>query len=428
MLQQGKQPFVDISAPSTFSTADRLRSKRDRLYFARGISTRSSRSEEHLLPSSSSKSYAGPLKTTSVVASKSAKSPKTERSSGIAKTEPRPPMPASSSEMHLLAQRTSRVGYNQLPRPIFRDSPTSSTSNGGDSSSGILPLTPRDGSETSARKNAHRKSSSVTFAIGIATKSESKIDTTDEVKRRERRRSEAKNAIAVCLVQPFSFGQTIHCDQLGNVVNGPGPVDSDEDEGVNMRQNTNTGMQMQMQLPSTSQFTPNFADAWSNWARQSMTNTMQMSSSQQQTISNTPQGVDMKYYAAHRQAMMIAKQTYQMAVAQQAMAAAGEDWERSSNVSGMPGWGGGSVIFPTSAQSAYGGSVLAANSTYGGGWGSHSVYGENFGPSLSRGSIAGQPVPPSSFLHSTAKEGMPRQRARSGAQDGLTPPTSWKRR
>lgn len=214
-------------------------------------------------------------------------------------------------------------------------------------------------------------------------------------------------------------------------MNGPGPVDSEEDDGY-IAQSMNTGMPipmpLQMQSPSTSQLTPNIADAWGNWTRQSMMNTMQMSSPQQQMISTTQQGVDLNYLAAHQQAMMIAKQTYQMAVAQQAMAAAGEEWERSSNVSGIPSWGGGSVVFPTSAQSAYGGSIFGGNSTYGGGWGSRSVYGESFGPSLSHGSVVGQPVPPSSFHLPMAKDGMSKQRTRSGVQDGLTPPTSWKRR
>lgn len=202
MPQQGKQTLVDINAPSTFSTADKVRSKRDRLYFARGISVRSSRSEEHLLPPSSSKSYAGPSKT-SVVIARSAKSSKAERPTAIMRTA-RPPLPVSSlSDMSHSTQRTARLRGNQLPRPIFRDSPTSSTSNGGDSSSGILPLTPRDGSETSARKNAHRKSSSVTFATDTTTKNEFKIDSVNEVKRRERRRSEARNAIAVRLLRPI---------------------------------------------------------------------------------------------------------------------------------------------------------------------------------------------------------------------------------
>jgi hypothetical protein len=39
--------------------------------------------------------------------------------------------------------------------------------------------------------------------------------------------------------------------------------------------------------------------------------------------------------AAHQQAMMFAKQAYQMAVAQQAMAAAAEEWERGSALSGI---------------------------------------------------------------------------------------------
>ena len=49
--------------------------------------------------------------------------------------------------------------------------------------------------------------------------------------------------------------------------------------------------------------------------------------------------VDPRMFMAHQQAMMIAKQTYQLAVAQQAMRDAADEWERGSAISG---WGGGS--------------------------------------------------------------------------------------
>jgi hypothetical protein len=48
--------------------------------------------------------------------------------------------------------------------------------------------------------------------------------------------------------------------------------------------------------------------------------------------------VDPRVFAVHQQAMMIAKQTYQLAVAQQAMRDAAEEWERGS---AMSGWTGG---------------------------------------------------------------------------------------
>lgn len=51
--------------------------------------------------------------------------------------------------------------------------------------------------------------------------------------------------------------------------------------------------------------------------------------------------------AAHQHAMLIAKQTYQWAVAQQAMAAAADEWERTGG--SVAGWN------PSSAASAYGG-------------------------------------------------------------------------
>jgi hypothetical protein len=155
-----------------------------------------------------------------------------------------------------------------------------------------------------------------------------------------------------------------------------------------------------------------------------------------------PPPADPNFLAAHQHAMMIAKQAYQMAVAQQAMAAAADEWERGSAVGGFgpaaAGVRGGSVYggpavgpagmmqpqfgmmgmmqqggvggWPGSAsasaygasRSMYGGSQLglpnmdggmmsSSRSEYGGGgrggnsnnnnWSSsRSTYGESFGP------------------------------------------------
>jgi hypothetical protein len=198
---------------------------------------------------------------------------------------------------------------------------------------------------------------------------------------------------------------------------------------------------MPMQIPGPSQFSSHPGDMWNMWSRQSTMNPMPMPmpNPQQFMVPPGPSGTDMHFLAAHQQAMMIAKQTYQMAVAQQAMAAAADEWERSSNVGGMPGWGGGSVMFPGGSRSVYGGSVIGGPaSSYGGGgggggWGSRSVYGESFGPSMPRNSFVGQPppippMPPSSFNRSAGMDGPPRQRARSGVQEGAGPPSSWKKR
>lgn len=138
-------------------------------------------------------------------------------------------------------------------------------------------------------------------------------------------------------------------------------------------------------------------------------------------------GMDPRLVAAHQQAMLIAKQTYQYAVAQQAMRDAADEWERGSSVSGwgggrssvapstmgmgvpnMPmgmagmnmgmfagangfgggmssagsvmnggmgmGWGGNGMMFPSGPRSMYAGSTYAG-SDVGGGWGSRSAYG-----------------------------------------------------
>ena len=56
---------------------------------------------------------------------------------------------------------------------------------------------------------------------------------------------------------------------------------------------------------------------------------------------------DPRVFAVHQQAMMIAKQTYQLAVAQQAMRDAADEWERGSAISGWTGGGRSSVAAPS---------------------------------------------------------------------------------
>lgn len=115
------------------------------------------------------------------------------------------------------------------------------------------------------------------------------------------------------------------------------------------------------------------APSWAPWMQQGQGSPTMMQPNQF--------GQDATFLAAHQQAMMIAKQTYQMAVAQQAIAAAGDEWERSSNVSGFPGAQG-------FGGSAYGGSV------YGGGGGGGSVYGGGGGGSVYGGSVSSMPMNP----------------------------------
>jgi len=57
--------------------------------------------------------------------------------------------------------------------------------------------------------------------------------------------------------------------------------------------------------------------------------------------------VDPRVFAVHQQAMMIAKQTYQLAVAQQAMRDAADEWERGSAISGFTSGGRSSVGAPS---------------------------------------------------------------------------------
>ncbi|THH09332.1 hypothetical protein EW145_g2089 [Phellinidium pouzarii] len=249
-----------------------------------------------------------------------------------------------------------------------QDSPASST---GGSSNGKAPLTPMDGSDCfspdvrgsgdspsgssagavppSALKGGrgHLKRASVSFQEPIdfdreetvrgrrsssgLTKPEEQVSVEErENRRRDRRRSEAKAAI-----------------ELGNVINGPGPISNDEDDEdaailpsmVSRVHPMNPGAGMNI----------NFNNLPMGWQQQSVPSPMSgMGNPAGVNVSINPQqfmmppvpGTEQAFYVAHQQAMLIAKQAYQYAVAQQAMAAAADEWERGSNVSAFPAPGG----------------------------------------------------------------------------------------
>lgn len=172
-----------------------------------------------------------------------------------------------------------------------------------------------------------------------------------------------------------------------------------------------------------------------------------------------PQGTDTHLLAAHHHAMMAAKQAYQLAVAQQAMQAAGDEWERGSTL----GWpsSASTTMFPAGPRSMYAGSIYGG-SEYGGptsGWGTSSVYGGGFGPSPSNRNSAmirnyqqNGPTPPrdsridlSSTNANFPEIRQPRPRVKTGPDPGdrpiatlmqqqqkgrgrtPPPPSSWKR-
>jgi hypothetical protein len=207
----------------------------------------------------------------------------------------------------------------------------------------------------------------------------------------------------------------ITCTQLGNVINGRRPIDDSEDEDNSDLVHHNLGPQFNPMLAMGAG-----PPGWNQWQQGQPSPGLMPPHPNQY-------GQDANFLAAHQQAMMIAKQTYQMAVAQQALAAAGDEWERNSSVSGfggnqgfvpnpgfgfggsnmgmfgmgsgmggygsgmgagmMPNWSSASLMAPSGPRSAYGGVFGGAQSEYGGGpsgnggWGSRSMYGESFGPS-----------------------------------------------
>ncbi|KAG1886246.1 hypothetical protein F4604DRAFT_1725473 [Suillus subluteus] len=326
----------------------------------------------------------------------------------------------------------------------------------GDSSSGRgAPFTPHDGSDigvniglrdgsdadsTLKARGANAKRSSVSFGDDLPRGRERvKNDADDEEKRNERRRNEAKSAI-----------------EFGKIVNGRGPIvhnGSDEDlvPQHGQRMSINPMMGMDGMMPGMN------APAWGSWQQPIPTGMGPMVASQ-----FSP---DQSYFVAHQRAMMIAKQAYQMAVAQHAMALAGDEWERGSNIGsgsvygggggsvysgmggggmsmlGVPGmsmpgmmpnqWSTGSVMFP--------GRINSTQSEFGGG--SRSVYGESFGPSMSSRSShtpSGHGVPNNP---ASSYGGGSRPRAKTGASQPsnlqppmpgrnpgrkAAPPSSWK--
>jgi len=137
---------------------------------------------------------------------------------------------------------------------------------------------------------------------------------------------------------------------------------------------------------------------------------------------------------AHQQAMFMAKQAYQFAVAQQAMQAAGDEWERASHV------GGYSSPFPAAPASIYAGSVLGAppgsiwggGSAYAGGPGSTLGYsfpmaGSEIGGPTGRGASGPGPQPQQTRPRTKTAPSSPQPPAhlRGAGAPPLPPPSSW---
>ncbi|TRM66242.1 hypothetical protein BD626DRAFT_628194 [Schizophyllum amplum] len=386
--------------------------------------------------------------------------------------------PRSTSLTPMMAMPPSSTLVSFPPRKPFAnstrtDSPASST---GDSSSGMAPVTPRDGSDVSAVtsssnkpgsgwgsgvsglgmgtvKGKHRKSRSVSFEGDIQDRGEELLGSkTDEQRRKERRRNEAKAAI-----------------ELGNVINGRGPVLPDEENTQVPNFDPRMSMMNPMMMNMPMQFPTPTGGGWNMWPQ-----TGQMLNPQQFMM---PVPSDPAMYAAHQQAMMYAKHAYQMAAAQQAMAAAADEWERNSNTSafgsggsvagGMSGmssmrssmmmqnWNpAGPLMLPGAPRSMY---IGSAQSEFGGGnmggggySSSQSVYGESFGPAKSgrnggmgrSGGAGGRESqhfpPPPPIPQSSSKSSMQQQRPRTTSQPAnpkppapagirrAPPPSSWK--
>jgi len=130
-----------------------------------------------------------------------------------------------------------------------------------------------------------------------------------------------------------------------------------------------------------------------------------------------------------------------MAVAQQAIAAAGEEWERSSNMGGYSGTSSRPpTLFGAPTGAMYGGGSLLGVPGMGSGsvWGG-SVFGEPFGPSLQQQSGGNNHAFPSSATEFGENTRGPRKRTltapssalppahlRGAGAPPLPPPSSWR--
>jgi serine/arginine repetitive matrix protein 2 len=154
--------------------------------------------------------------------------------------------------------------------------------------------------------------------------------------------------------------------QLGNVINGPGPIDDDDDDDeeeqplnvpprMSMAMGMGMGMNPNQNIPFPTTVSPMglqqgqwgasaaapFGNSLDHLSMRNVLNAGSGASMDMAAGMNMGVGVGMvdpRVLVAHQQAMLIAKQTYQLAVAQQAMRDAADEWERGSAISG---WGGG---------------------------------------------------------------------------------------
>ncbi|KIK71486.1 hypothetical protein GYMLUDRAFT_52562 [Collybiopsis luxurians FD-317 M1] len=387
--------------------------------------------------SSSSSSSGSDSDSEDMSSQNSDREPDRKRPSMPSKPSNPPPRTRSASQIPAIPASSQSSRFVEPSKP-FATSQSPASSTGGSSSGRGAPITPRDGSDIGEGLKERRRSKEETWGSGVSGlnfrpakhgharkrsiafedeagsegKGKSKESPeVEEARRRDRRRSEARAAI-----------------ELGNTINGRGPVLDDDDEDLPISQTApaarmNAMHPMMMNGPIAAmpgmpgmlapQITGGAMWGWPSMPQMSQMAPGQMLSPGQFMV---PPPADPALFAAHQQAMMYAKQAYQMAVAQQAMAAAAEEWDRGSTIGftssqsmyGMPpsslppmmspaismgggnGWSTGSMIFPASNSrtSMYGSGAM---SEYGGNGGrgganwssSKSAYGESFGSSPS---------------------------------------------
>lgn len=183
---------------------------------------------------------------------------------------------------------------------------------------------------------------------------------------------------------------------MGKVINGPPPEISDDETPLFTQQSKLAGMP---NLGAAGIGAPGMNMAWDPQLFMMLQAQQAQMMAAAMNMNNDPN------YMAHQQAMLFAKQAYQLSVAQQAMEAAGDEWERASNVNGPAG---GSVS---------GASVLGGAGGLGGGMGPFMGMGApgmmgmpmgmgmpmmNMGMGMGMPGMLFPPAPPSAYGGSTS--------------------------
>ncbi|CED82207.1 hypothetical protein [Phaffia rhodozyma] len=316
--------------------------------------------------------------------------------------------PRSPNNTEYSSQGSAVLG--NPPRPAFHNSshqmtssPSSSCASGittGDSSSGQMPMTPKEVSLDDIQKSRHIKEVGSVKELGLGKSGLGEGESLDEneiqKRRNERRRNEARNAI-----------------KLGQIVNGTQPIEETDDDDMTSRyapvDRSAWGGNMMHHPPfpmyPPQGFYPSMpmmnGDPMMAFQMQMSMQAQQAQMAMQMAMAQMPgqQGDPHMQY----QAMMMAKQQFQSMMAAQASQLAADQWETMSMHMGGAASeiGGPTSSLPRNSMRPMGMGVPFGDSVYGGGYSSSAYGGEDShrrgsasaigggGPAMSGGTAGG---------------------------------------